>query len=76
MQATLAKANGKYLAKKTITFKINGKKVATAKTNSKGVAKITIKNPSVVKNLKVGKKATYQATYLKDTVKKTAKIKK
>ena len=76
LQATLAKANGKYLAKKTIIFKINGKKVATAKTNSKGVAKITIKNPSVVKNLKVGKKATYQATYLKDTVKKTAKIKK
>ena len=76
LQATLAKVNGKYLKKKTITFKINGKKVATAKTNSKGVAKITIKNPSVVKNLKVGKKATYQATYLKDTVKKTAKIKK
>jgi len=76
LQATLAKANGKYLAKKTITFKINGKKVATAKTNSKGVAKITIKNPSVVKKLKVGKKATYQATYLKDTVKKTAKVKK
>ncbi|WP_405309934.1 hypothetical protein [Methanobrevibacter sp.] len=76
LQATLAKVNGKYLKKKTITFKINGKKVATAKTNSKGVAKITIKNPSVVKNLKVGKKVTYQATYLKDTVKKTAKIKK
>ena len=76
LQATLAKVNGKYLKKKTITFKINGKKVATAKTNSKGVAKITIKNPSVVKKLKVGKKATYQATYLKDTVKKTAKVKK
>ena len=76
LQATLAKVNGKYLKKKTITFKINGKKVATAKTNSKGVAKITIKNPNVVKKLKVGKKVTYQATYLKDTVKKTAKIKK
>ena len=76
LQATLAKVNGKYLKKKTITFKINGKKVASAKTNSKGVAKITIKNPSVVKKLKVGKKVTYQATYLKDTVKKTAKIKK
>ena len=76
LQATLAKVNGKYLKKKTITFKINGKKVATAKTNSKGVAKITIKNPSVVKKLKVGKKITYQATYLKDTVKKTAKVKK
>lgn len=76
LQATLAKVNGKYLKKKTVTFKINGKKVATAKTNSKGVAKVTIKNPNVVKKLKVGKKATYQATYLKDTVKKTAKVKK
>jgi len=76
LQATLAKVNGKYLKKKTITFKINGKKVATAKTNSKGVAKITIKNPNVVKKLKVGKKVTYQATYLKDTVKKTTKVKK
>ena len=76
LQATLAKVNGKYLKKKTITFKINGKKVATAKTNSKGIAKITIKNPSVVKKLKVGKKITYLATYLKDTVKKTVKIKK
>ena len=76
LQATLAKVNGKYLKKKTITFKINGKKVATAKTNSKGIAKITIKNPNVVKKLKVGKKVTYQATYLKDTVKKTVKVKK
>ena len=76
IQATLAKVNNKYLAKKTITFKINGKKVATAKTNKKGVAKITIKNPNVIKKLKVGKKATYQATYLKDTVKKIAKVKK
>ena len=76
LQATLAKVNGKYLKKKTITFKINGKKVATAQTNSKGVAKVTIKNPNVVKNLKVGKKATYTATYLKDTVQKTTKIKK
>lgn len=76
LQAKLVKVKGKYLKKKTITFKINGKKVASAKTNSKGVAKITIKNPNVVKKLKVGKKVTYQATYLKDTVKKTAKIKK
>lgn len=76
LKATLAKVKGKYLKKKTITFKINGKKVATAKTNSKGVAQITIKNPNVVKNLKVGKKVTYQATYLKDTAKKTTKIKK
>ena len=75
LQATLAKVNGKYLKNKQIIFKINGKKVATAKTNSKGIAKITIKNPNIVKNLKVGKKVTYQATYLKDTVKKTSKLK-
>ena len=47
----------------------------TVKTNSKGVAKYTLKS-SVLKKLKVGKKVTYQATYLKDTVKKTKKNKK
>ena len=76
LQASLAKVNGKYLKKQKITFKINGKKVATAKTNTKGVAKITIKNPGVVKKLKLGKKVTYQAIYLGDTVQKTTKIKK
>ena len=74
LQATLAKVNKKYLKKKTVTFKFNGK-TYKAKTNSKGVAKVTIKS-SVLKKLKVGKKVTYQATYLKDTVKKTVKIKK
>ena len=74
LQATLAKVNKKYLKKKTVTFKFNGK-TYKAKTNAKGVAKVTI-NKSVLKKLKVGKKITYQATYLKDTVKKTAKIKK
>ena len=74
LQATLAKVNKKYLKKKTVTFKFNGK-TYKAKTNAKGVAKVTIKK-SVLKKLKVGKKITYQATYLKDTVKKTAKIKK
>lgn len=59
---------------KTITFKFNGK-TFKAKTNKKGVAKVTVKK-SVLKKLKVGKKITYQATYLKDTVKKTAKVKK
>jgi len=74
LQATLSKVNKKYLKKKTITFKFNGKKYK-AKTNAKGVAKVTIKK-SVLKKLKVGKKITYQATYVKDTVKKTAKVKK
>ena len=74
LQATLAKVNKKYLKKKTVTFKFNGKTYKT-KTNSKGVAKVTIKS-SILKKLKVGKKINYQATYLKDTVKKTAKIKK
>ena len=74
LQATLAKVNKKYLKKKTVTFKFNGK-TYKAKTNAKGVAKVTIKS-SVLKKLKIGKKITYQATYLKDTVKKTTKVKK
>ena len=74
LQASLGKVDGKYLNKKTVTFKFNGK-IYKAKTNSKGVAKVTIKS-SILKNLKVGKKVTYQATYLKDTVKKTTKVKK
>ena len=74
LQATLAKINGKYLKNKKITFKFNGKKY-TAKTDKKGVAKVSIKS-DVLKKLKVGKKITYQATYSKDTVKKTAIIKK
>ena len=74
LTASLAKVNAKYLKNKKITFKFNGKKY-TAKTNSKGVAKVTIKS-SVLKKLKVGKKVTYQATYGKDTVKKTVKINK
>ena len=73
LTATLKKVNGKYLKGKTITFKFNGKKMS-AKTNGKGVAKVTVKK-NILKKLKKGKKVTYQATYLKDTVKKTAKIK-
>ena len=75
LTATLAKVNKKYLKGKKITFKFNGKKIKTVKTNKKGVAKVTIEK-ALLKKLKVGKKVTYQATYLKDTVKKTTKVKK
>ncbi|WP_405267631.1 hypothetical protein [Methanobrevibacter sp.] len=74
LTATLKKVNKKMLKNKKVTFKFNGKKYV-AKTDKKGVAKVTIKKV-VLKKLKVGKKVTYQATYLKDTVKKTAKVKK
>ena len=71
--ATL-KEGKKAIKGKKITFRFNGKKY-TAKTNKKGIAKITIKK-KVLKNLKKGKKVKYQATYLKDTVKRTVKVKK
>ena len=74
LTASLAKVNGKYLKNKQIIFKFNGKNYKS-KTNSNGVAKAIIKS-NVLKKLKVGKKVVYQATYLKDTVKKTAIIKK
>ena len=72
LQATLAKVNKKYLKKDY--FQVQRQNLQ-CKNNSKGVAKVTIKS-SVLKKLNVGKKVTYQATYLKDTVKKTTKIKK
>ena len=74
LTASLAKVKGKYLKGKVISFKFNGK-TYKVKTNKKGVAKVTIKS-SLLKKLKVGKKVTYQATYSKDTVKKTAIVKK
>jgi hypothetical protein len=70
LKATLKKG----MKNKKITFKFNNKKFK-AKTNKKGVAKVTIK-PKFFKKLKAGKKVNYQATYLKDTVKKTVKVKK
>ncbi len=73
LKATL-KEGKKALKNKKVTFKFKGKKYK-AKTNKKGVAKVTIKK-SVLKKLKVGKKVTYQVTYLKDTVKRSVKVKK
>lgn len=68
LTAKLAKA----LKGKSVTFKFNGKTIK-AKTNAKGIAKVTVKK-SVLNSLKVGKKIKYSATYLKDTVKKSAKV--
>ncbi len=67
---------------KTVTKTLTVKHIVTLKTvtvkksaKKQGVAKVTIKS-NVLKKLKVGKKINYQATYLKDTVKKTVKIQK
>jgi hypothetical protein len=74
LTATLKKGK-KAIKGKWITFKFKGKTYKKVKTNKNGIAKLTIKR-SVLKKLKVGKKVTYQATYLKDTVKRTVKVKK
>ena len=62
-----AKLTGKNIKNKKITFKINGK-TYSAHTNKKGKATVNLKN------LKTGK---YKITikYLKDSIKKTVKIK-
>ena len=73
LTATL-KQGKKPVKDQKITFKFNGKKI-TAKTNKNGVAKVTVKK-SVLKKLKVGKKVNYQATYKKETVKKSVKVKR
>lgn len=73
LKATL-KVGNKAIKGKKVTFKFNGKKFK-AKTNSKGVAKVTV-NKKYLQKLKVGKKVKIQATYLKDTVKKSVKVKK
>jgi hypothetical protein len=71
---TLKSNKGKSLKGKKIVFKFKGKKY-TAKTNSKGVAKVTIKT-KVTKKLKAGKKYSFSATYITNTVKGKVKVKK
>ena len=73
LKATLT-AGINVLKYKKVTFKFHGIKY-TAKTNKYGIAKVTIKK-AVLKKLKVGKTVKYQATYGKDTVKKSAIVKK
>lgn len=72
VKVTLKKVNGKYLSFKKVTLKVNGKKV-TAKTNKNGVVTFTIKK-NILNTLKKGKSYKYQVTYLKDSVKKTMKV--
>ena len=73
IKVSLKKVNGKYLKGK-ITLKFKGKKYK-AKTNKKGVAIFSIKK-NVLKKLKVGKKYTYNVSYLKDSVSKKITVKK
>ena len=73
LTATLKKGK-KAIKGKYVTFKFKGV-TYKVKTNKYGVAKLTIKK-SVLKKLKVGKKYTYQVSYLKSTVKKVAKVKR
>ena len=75
LKAKLKWSNGKAIKGKKITFKFKGKKYK-AKTNKKGIAQVTIKKKSVLKKLKKGKKYSYSATYVKNTVKGKVKIKK
>ena len=71
LTATLKSKNK---ANKWITFKFNGVTLK-GKTNSKGVASVTVKQ-AVLKKLKVGKKVTYTATYVRTTLKKTVLVRK
>jgi hypothetical protein len=73
LKAKLKWSNGKAIKGKKITFKFKGKKY-TGKTDSKGIAKVTIKK-KVTKKLKKGKKYSYTATYITNTVKGKVKIK-
>ena len=73
LTATLKKGKSP-IKGKVVAFKFSGK-TYKAKTDAKGIAKATIKS-AVLKKLKAGKKVTYQATYLKEVVKKSVTVKK
>ncbi len=73
IKVSLKKVNGKYLKGKKVTLKFKGK-TYKAKTNKKGAVTFTIKK-NVLKKLKKGKKYSYKVTYLKDTVKKSIRVK-
>lgn len=58
-----------------ITFTIKGK-TFTARTNEKGIATVKIPTKKIYSKLVVGKRASYSATYLKDTAKMAVIVKK
>lgn len=74
LTVTIKKVKGLSVKNQKVTFKFNGK-TYKAVTNAKGVAKVTIPQ-NVLKKLKVGKSITYQATFIKATVKQTVKVSK
>lgn len=73
LTATLKTKSGKAIAKKKLTFIVNGKKY-TAKTNKKGVATVKVK-VSKKKTYKFTVKFAGDSTYLKTTKKAKLKIK-
>ena len=74
VKITLKKVDNKYLKGKQITLKFKGK-TYKVKTNKKGVATFTIKK-NMINKLKIGKKYSYQVTYLKEKVTKKITVKK
>ena len=73
LTATLKTKSGKAIAKKKLTFIVNGKKY-TAKTNKKGVATVKVK-VSKKKTYKFTVKFAGDSTYLKTTKKAKLKLK-
>ena len=66
---------GKTLLKsKRVKFRFRGK-TYIAKTNKRGIAKVTIKR-KVLKKLKAGKKYTLKISYIKNSIKRTVKVRR
>lgn len=73
LKATLKTSKNKPIKGKKITFKFNGK-TYTAKTNSKGIATVKV-DKNVIKKLKKGKKYTFTAKYVSNTIKNQVIVK-
>ena len=73
LKATLKTSKNKAIKNQKITFQFNGKAYST-KTNSKGVATVKV-NKNVISKLKKGKKYTFTAKYVSNTVKNQVIVK-